>query len=69
VQDGHTGFLVPHGDTAAMAAAMRRVGSSRELVTQLGAQARVFAETFTWGRATDQTEAHLLRVIAGGRAA
>jgi glycosyltransferase involved in cell wall biosynthesis len=69
VQDGHTGFLVPHGDTAAMAAAMRRVGCSRELVTQLGAQARVFAETFTWGRATDQTEAHLLRVIAGGRAA
>ena len=32
----HTGFLVPHGDVAAMAAAMRRVAGSRELVERAG---------------------------------
>jgi hypothetical protein len=49
VRDGETGFLVPHGDTNAMAEAMRRVDSSRELVTTLGRSARAFSETFTWG--------------------
>ncbi|HWJ16497.1 MAG TPA: glycosyltransferase family 4 protein [Gemmatimonadaceae bacterium] len=70
VRDGHTGFLVPHGDVPAMAGAMRRVAESRELVERLGAEARAFAESFTWERAADQTEAHLSRVIAnaaGGR--
>jgi glycosyltransferase involved in cell wall biosynthesis len=65
VHDGHTGFLVPHGDVRAMAASMRRIAESRELVARLGAEARVFAETFTWERAAEQTEAHLASVIAG----
>lgn len=64
VRDGHTGFLVPHGDTAAMAAAMGRLSDSPELVTHLGAEARVFAESFTWERAADQTVRHLLHVAA-----
>jgi glycosyltransferase involved in cell wall biosynthesis len=66
VRDGHTGFLVPHGDVSAMAAGMRRLAQSHELLDRLGAEARVFAESFTWERAADQTEAHLHRVIAGG---
>lgn len=66
VRDGRTGFLVSHGDVRAMADAMRRIASSRELVDTLGAEARVFAETFTWERAADQTEAHLRRVTEGG---
>lgn len=70
VRDGHTGFLVPHGDVRAMAAALQRVAESRELVERLGAEARTFAESFTWERAADQTEKHLETVIAqrtGGR--
>ena len=62
VRDGQTGFLVPHGDTGAMAAAMGRLASSPALVAHLGAEARVFAESFTWERAAAQTEQHLLRV-------
>ena len=66
VRDGETGFLVPHGDISAMSAAMRRIAESRELVVTLGTQARVFAESFTWERAAQQTEQHLMRVV--GRA-
>ena len=64
VRDGRTGFLVPHGNVAAMAGSMRRIAESRALVDALGAEARRFAESFTWEAAADQTEAHLQRVIA-----
>jgi glycosyltransferase involved in cell wall biosynthesis len=66
VRDGETGFLVPHGDVPAMSAAMRRIAESRELVVTLGSHARTFAESFTWERAADETERHLMRVA--GRA-
>lgn len=65
VRDGETGFLVPHGDTAAMAAFMDRMAGSRELVERLGAQARQFAGSFTWERAAGETERHLLTLIEG----
>ena len=63
VRNGKTGFLVPHGDVAAMADAMRRVAGSRDLVASLGRSARAFSETFTWERAAEQTEAHLAGII------
>jgi glycosyltransferase involved in cell wall biosynthesis len=63
VRHGETGFLVPHGDVAAMAAAMDRLAASRELVEQLGRDARRFAESFTWERAADETERYLTRLI------
>ena len=71
VVDGETGFLVPHGDVVAMAAAIDRLAGSRALVEQLGQNARRFAESFTWERAADETERHLTQVIeqgGGGRA-
>jgi glycosyltransferase involved in cell wall biosynthesis len=69
VRDGETGFLVPHGDIEALAGAFRRLSESRDLVTSMGAKARAFAETFTWTRAAEETEAHLKGVIQrGGRA-
>ena len=64
VRDGETGYLVPHGNVAAMAAALDRVAASPSLVEQLGRSARAFAETFTWERAADETAAHLERVVA-----
>ena len=66
VRHGETGFLVLHGDAPAMGAAMDRLAASRELVEQLGQNARRFAESFTWERAADETERHLAR-LTGGR--
>ena len=59
VRDAETGFLVPHGDTGAMAVAMSQLAHDSALVTRLGMQARLFAETFTWERAAEDTERHL----------
>ena len=64
VVDGETGLLVPHGDVAAMSAAMERIANTPDLVRTMGARARRFAEGFTWDRATVETERHL-REIAG----
>lgn len=63
VKHGETGYLVPHGDVAAMAEAMRRLSNERGLVEHLGVAARRFAEGFTWQNAADQTEAHLREVM------
>lgn len=63
VKHGETGFLVPHGDVAALATSMRRLSSERALVERLGVAARRFAEGFTWQKAADQTEAHLREVV------
>jgi glycosyltransferase involved in cell wall biosynthesis len=66
VRHGETGFLVPHGDVAGMAAAFARLADSPALVAEMGAKARVFAESFTWDRCARATEAHLLEVINRG---
>jgi glycosyltransferase involved in cell wall biosynthesis len=63
VQHGVTGFLVPHGDVAAMAAHLQRLSNERALVEHLGRAARQFAERFTWQAAADQTETHLREVV------
>jgi glycosyltransferase involved in cell wall biosynthesis len=63
VRDGETGYLVPHGDVGAMAAAMARIAASPDLVRSLGAQGRTFAETFTWERAASETEQQLREVV------
>ncbi len=63
VRDGVTGFLVPHGDVDGFAAAMDRLAADPALVTSMGRDARVFADTFTWDNAAVQTEKHLLDVM------
>ena len=65
VRDGETGYLVTHGDLAAMAASLDRLASSRGLVDRLGIAARGFAATFTWERAAEETARHLRQVVGG----
>jgi glycosyltransferase involved in cell wall biosynthesis len=43
-----TGLLVPHGDSAAMAAALRRVLTEPGLATRLGAEAAALAPQLLW---------------------
>lgn len=66
VLDGQTGFLVPHGDVPALAAAMDRIASSHGLVESLGAEGRRFAGSFTWDRAAVETARHLSDVTGHG---
>lgn len=64
VIDGETGFLVQQNDPEAMAAAMRGLVQSPDLVAVLGTAARRFAQQFTWDRSANETLAHLEEVIA-----
>ena len=64
VIDGESGFLVAQNDPHAMAAAMRGLVQSPDLVDVLGKAARRFAETFSWDRAANETLAHLEEVVA-----
>ena len=66
VRDGATGFLTPHGDVDALAAAMRRLADDRALVERMGAEGRRFAQTFTWERAAAETAAHVARHASQG---
>lgn len=66
VRHGETGYLVPHGDVAAMAQFMQQLGENRPLVESLGIAGRRFAEGFTWASAADQTAAHLREVVGSG---
>lgn len=65
VVDGETGFLVPHGDVAALAERLSRLLLDSSLRDRLGRQARSFAERFTWDAAADHTEQHLRLVYDG----
>jgi glycosyltransferase involved in cell wall biosynthesis len=70
VRHGETGFLVPHGDAAALAERFLAFATDPALVERLGRSARVFAEGLTWDRAALATEAHLtscLATVPGGR--
>lgn len=62
-----TGFLVPHGDAAALARRMVELAANPDLVARLGAGARAFAVPLTWERAAAATARHLERLIAQGR--
>ncbi len=63
VQDGRTGFLVPHRNIDAMTAALERLARDPALVATMGRAGREFAETLTWDHAAAATAAHLTQVI------
>ena len=62
VEDGRTGFLVPHGDVAALAARIEQLLGNPILRRQLGEQAQAFAQRFSWDRAAHDTEQFLTGV-------
>lgn len=64
VEDGVTGFLVPHGDDAALAAALDRLLDDRALAERMGDAGRERARRFTWDAALDGIEDVLRRVTS-----
>lgn len=67
VRDGETGFLVPHGDAAALARRFLELAADPGLVARLGAAARRHAERHSWEAAAAATEAHLQGLLAAAR--
>jgi D-inositol-3-phosphate glycosyltransferase len=54
VQDGHTGYLVPHGDDEALADKVRLLLKDKDLRHKLGQQAAQWACNFGWPVIADQ---------------
>jgi glycosyltransferase involved in cell wall biosynthesis len=70
VRNGETGFLVPHGDAAALAERLLAFAADPALVERLGHAGRRFAEGLTWDHAAALTRDHLTSCLAatpGGR--
>lgn len=63
VEDGETGFLVPHGDVAALAEGIRRLVGDGRLREAMGRNARSFAQRFTWDAAATDTEEFLTDAV------
>jgi glycosyltransferase involved in cell wall biosynthesis len=64
VRAGSTGWLVPHGDAAALARQYLALAADRELVDRFGRAARAHAERLTWDAAATQSEAQLQDLIS-----
>ena len=61
VIDGRTGYLVPHGDVAALADRMEALLTRPALRDQMGGEARAFAQGFSW----DASARGVLEVLRG----
>jgi glycosyltransferase involved in cell wall biosynthesis len=64
VSDGETGYLVPHGDAAALAQRMLVLAGDPALVARLGRAARAFAEGLSWDSAARASVAHIEQIVA-----
>lgn len=53
-RDGHDALLVPPGDPAGLAGAIRRLLEDRDLAARLGAAARARAREFSWERRAER---------------
>ena len=64
VQNGETGYLVPHGDVLALTDRMLALAADPSLVERLGHGARRFAEGLSWDSAARATLAHIEKTVA-----
>ncbi len=63
VVDGSTGFLVPHGDVAALSGALRALLRDGMLRARMGARAKALADQYSWDGAANAIETILDRVV------
>ncbi len=64
VQNGVTGYLVPHGDVPALTTRMLALAADPAVVERLGHAARRFAEGLSWDSAARATLAHIENTVA-----
>src|SRR5437762_4006565 len=64
VQDGVTGYLLPHGDVVTLASRMVALAVNPSVVERLGRAARAFAEGLSWEAAARATLEHIEQIIA-----
>jgi glycosyltransferase involved in cell wall biosynthesis len=69
VEDRRTGRLIPRGDSASYAAALRALAASPELRQRLGEGARESARRRVWSRVMDDLVAQYAQVIERRRSA
>jgi glycosyltransferase involved in cell wall biosynthesis len=62
-----TGLLVPYGDADALADALAGLARDPARVQSLGAGAHAFAQTLSWDRAAELTQAHLAAAASSRR--
>lgn len=67
VRDGETGRLVPHGDVASLALALRELIQDDSIRRGMGARARSFAEGFTWDESARKTQEFLETQVAAAQ--
>jgi glycosyltransferase involved in cell wall biosynthesis len=65
IVDGRNGFVVPEQDTAALAAALRRLISDPRLAAELGAQARIDVASYTFPRMAEAFSMAIDYALAG----
>ena len=66
VKDGETGLLYPYGDVGTLSRMIMRLIEDREMRERLAAGARVWAASFSWDRAAEQTLTLLRRRVQQG---
>ncbi len=64
VQDGETGYLVPNGNSQALAEKIALVLSNRALARQLGANGRAFAQNYRWELIASQVDQLYRQVLS-----
>ncbi len=66
VVDGHTGYLVPHGNVSGLADRITELLDSEELRARMGIEGREFAERFSWDASARVMEQFLEARVAEG---
>ncbi|MGQ0812911.1 MAG: glycosyltransferase family 4 protein [Gemmatimonadota bacterium] len=67
IQDGVTGFLVPHGDIAVLVSRLKDVIGNPELRARLSAQAILFARQFAWDTTAERMERFLRSAVTDSK--
>jgi glycosyltransferase involved in cell wall biosynthesis len=67
VEIGKTGYLFDDGDVNGLVDGVRKIVSDKEVMRQMGRDARAYAETQTWDAMMDEMIVHYQRLIDNHR--